>query len=49
MADQATFRRQLRTIIAHFQRYPDRPAPTTRTLEFAFETNKDHSDAWRLA
>ena len=45
MTDQATFRRQLRTIIAHFRRYPDRPAPTTRTLEFAFETNRDHSDA----
>lgn len=45
MSDQATFRRQLRTITAHFRRYPDRPAPTTRTLEFAFETNRDHSDA----
>lgn len=45
MTDQATFRRQLRTITAHFRRYPDRPAPTTRTLEFAFETNRDHSDA----
>lgn len=45
MTDQATFRRQLRAITAHFRSYPDRPAPTTRTLEFAFETNRDHSDA----
>lgn len=45
MTDRSTFQRQLRTIIAHFRRYPDRPAPTTRTLEFAFETNRDHSDA----
>lgn len=45
MTDRPTFQRQLRTIIAHFRRYPDRPAPTTRTLEFAFETNRDHSDA----
>lgn len=45
MTDQATFRRQLRTITAHFRRHPYRPAPTTRNLEFAFETNQAHSDA----
>jgi hypothetical protein len=45
MTTRTEFQRQLRTVIAHFRRYPDRPAPTTRTLEFAFETNRDHSDA----
>lgn len=45
MSKQAVFRRQFRAIKAHFARYPNKPAPTTRTLEFAFETSKDHSDA----
>ncbi|WP_140846727.1 hypothetical protein [Paracoccus sp. FO-3] len=45
MTSRTIFQRQLRAITAHFRRYPDRPAPTTRTLECAFETNRDHSDA----
>lgn len=45
MTTRNEFLRQLRAISAHFLRYPDRPAPTTRTLEYAFETNKTHSDA----
>ena len=46
-ARAAELRHQIATIAAHFRRHAREgtTAPTTRTMEFAFETNGRHSDA----
>ena len=46
-AKAAELRHQIATIAAHFRRHARQgtKAPTTRTMEFAFETNGRHSDA----
>lgn len=48
-AREAELRHQIATIAAHFRRHArgGMTAPTTRTLEFASETNGRHCDAVR--
>lgn len=51
VATEANFRRLLKTVSAHLRRYGKRGkfAPTTRSVDVAFETNKEFSDAMAAA
>jgi hypothetical protein len=46
-AKASTLRRHVATIAAHFRRHARQgtKAPTTQTMEFAFETSCEHGDA----